>query len=224
MEKELYIINKEAKELRNQNLLLYENSKPQIYYKPTFELLNEYAVEYNEQLVDLGIYVEIDHEYYPYYAVSDVCDALIEHHENESKSLYGWDDDDIEHYVKELESIEYDNRSTDPHEIIKDNKQKIKDIYRIKTMALKKLLKQNQAQVINTHEFQFGNGENSYGQYINLISYNGFTFHIETENEIKAQKCDQISAENKLNKSDNEKINFKTAYAKIREFVFGKEN
>jgi len=222
MEKELYTINKEAKRLRDENSLYYQYIKPDSYVPPIIDTLSDYSVAYDKQLIDLGLIIEIDNDYYPYYAVHDVITILIEYAENWGKDDWGLNDDEIEDYIADLNAIKYDINYC-PRGLMKTNKQKIAYLYDIKEKTLVKLLNQKKAKVVGVHSFDFTIKGNVYTDQLALVEYNNFYFHlknIDTELIASFPKIEYISSKNKL----KNKISLDDCIKKLEDFVFEYED
>jgi len=224
MEKELYTINKEAKRLRDQNSLYYEYKKPDSYVQPIFDTLSHYTVEYDKKLIDLDLIVEVDDEYYAWYAVHDVINVLIEYAENWAKDDWCYSDDEVEDYIEELNTIaiEYDINFS-PLQLIKENKQKISYLYDLKERTLIKLLNQKKAKVVGVHTYDFTVKGDVISTDLALIEYNGFYFHsknVDTEVSSTSPKIEYISSENKI----KDKISLDLCINKLEDFVFDHED
>ena len=222
MEREIYTINKEAKRLRDENSLYYEFKKPDSYVNPIMDTLSCYSVDYDKQLSDLGLIVEVDNDYYPWYAVHDVITILIEYAENWGKDDWWFNDDEIKDYIAELNSIKYDINFC-PMSLIESNKYKISYLYDLKERTLGKLLNQKKAKVVGVHTFDFTVKNNVISEELALVECNGFYFHfknIDTELISSFPKIEYISSKNKL----KNKISLDDCIKKLEDFVFEDED
>lgn len=217
MEKELYTINKEAKKLRDQNSLFYEYKKPDSYVNPIFDTLSYYTVEYNKKLIDLNLIVEVDDEYYPWYAVPVVINILIEYAENYAKEDWSLSDDEIKEYINNLNSIKYDITFC-PSQIIKENKQKISYLYYLKEKTLMKLLNQKKAKIVDVHTYDFTIKGEVISADLALIEYNGFYFHSKDAHTelISSQKILKYTNSNNVL---DKKLNLHSCINKLESFV-----
>ena len=217
MEKELYTINKEAKRLRDQNNLYYEYKKPDSYVRPIYDTLFHYTVEYNKKLIDLDLIVEVDDEYYPWYAVHDVITILIEYAENEAQDAWCFSNDEIKDYIDKLNSIKYDINFC-PTQLIKDNKQKISYIYYLKEKTLLKLLSQKKAKIVDVHTYDFTIKGDVVSTDLALIEYNGFYFHSKDAHTklISSQKILKYTNSNNILEK---KLNLHSCINKLEAFV-----
>jgi hypothetical protein len=218
MEVELYTINKEAKRLRDDNKLLYEHSAPKSYFSPIYDTLDTVCVPYNKELVGLGLIVEVEFNYYPYYMVSDVVRVICEYVDCNAKDDWGYDEEEIDECIKELKEIEDKNSEYNPHDIIKTNKELINELYEIKQKVLLSLIENKKAKLIGYHKAYL----EDVTQVLQIIEYNGFTFHLKGDFEIDIKDVefiDEVSSENKLN--NDMKIDFKKAYESIINYIKG---
>jgi len=144
MEKEIYTINKELKILEDQNSLYFNFKKPKSYVRPTYQTLSRYTVKWDytlksqknlEKLLDLNLIVKVgcnnNGGYYVWYALPDVITILIEYAKNYAGQNWDFTYDEITAYIEQLNQIKYDINFS-PTQLIKENKQRISYLYKLK--------------------------------------------------------------------------------------------
>jgi len=114
--KELQTI--EEKRIRDEYILYFK--KPESYVSPTnvsYDTLSRYAVDYDysaknlaklKKSIDLNLVVKVDGKYYPWYAVHDVINLLIDYAKNHGGENWGFNYYEIKEYIEELNLIKSD--------------------------------------------------------------------------------------------------------------------
>ena len=175
MEKELYVINKEAKRLRDLNKKIWDRD-----IKDT---------SYDEELVDIGLLHEFIYFFDKEKEEKSEGGQYI-HTENafecKENELRIWKEADSSQ--EELDNIEdslsdwwLNIKGESARSLIKDNKNKIKNIYALKEEVLKILLEKKEAKIIGVHDFDFSFKQEVDTIAMPCIEYNGFLFHLGLE-------------------------------------------